>query len=1554
MNNVENTRMKTRRTFASIMITASVIVAIFICALLFSSRTLVQDAIVSYLQSSTLTDNNITVSFDSMDRGFFYRIHLNHVSVKYKDEYFLYSDASQISVGIFDAWKIYKGKMTSSEIEITFSGLQINVTDNLKPLFSSDSELASGAEQEVSESSSIEKIPGLMFRVLDGSISVDYSGYEASMPSFKGYVQLGQGFEYKAVNFSSDEVSASLPEGEGEHEISLSGVRFAGTNEHTGLYADSLNSSVYGSCERLALTIDPTEKSSVFDLVVNANNIETGIFGYNSTVLKFSSAITLDIKNISGDAIAYYNGITVENEDLFISSESGNLTLAGYGTDELTLDSSFSGFVFTSGNYNINSSSVSLTADYLSEIENVFVSVISDGISATFTEEIAILSSISLTNLFAAVSYTDKGLVSINAESLVSGFSSDKDVGDFSGIVNGNISFNYNELAGLLNNEEAVAEDYLQVIDASEVRVRDFSAASIGTDNNASIRLTDEKLLLFSLSSSESLNAEVELNLFKNSAQLRLDLSEFLPEKYSSLLERFFPSVLNFMDESTSIDGSVSTSLVFSDDLIESVPTGRISLNVASRHAKFGSRDVNFAVSLEADNDGENINVSSLAVTAFGLRLSFAGSIDSANFYPQGKLILQDTSDGQVLGGFDFDRVMDNSSYNYRAYVSRFDDLEILGSAVKDDETSLINADGVLTSLHYTMALDISIDPEDLFLSVNGEYLDFYLDYDGGSEIIVNGAFKDLKLYLSDSISVFVNADLEGGIDFVTREFEISTKEVYVEVSDILNVGFDMSITDKSFVMSKLRIGRRNKAFDFDGAIDFSFENVTDFLEFDTSHLTGIVNLYIPGTDNKIVCSMTDNRYSADVKLSLTEDMDFTLNLLGSRGAGFYAGASVGDIVFDARLKDKLLRLYNMSGNIGSFSVKAFDMVLDFTDRSISGYTTIENVKNNVEGIIYQGATIDMEARIDSLVIGALSFAGFDVEADFKLGIRDAYLGDGFIIPDTEIDVSYSSNRINVSGDMLSGYYDIEGKSFECNLAPEFLLSFNAKGSLGEQVEIFISNISVPVAMMNQFINTPFSHVLSGTLNGEVLVTGPVKDVSFYGLLTAQKMELDIFYFPDQVYTLSNFNVIIYDHDISVAPTPVAGHNTKTGQFFKGTLTLDIGLSSLALESLECVIDTPEDEMYFWFPSIIRSDRELFVGGDVKGEITLWVRQGVFGIDLDILANDFIVDFELPQMPDWFYEYTVYCSINLNMRTGSNFEFFYPTRDNSFINFNLSENQTVDLYYDSVAKKINLNGVLEFKSGRISYLNNDFIITEGSLGLTSSNEKYTSGGLDLDLSLRARLKEYVDGQKYEIYLILQDADLSNITPRFESTPTLSENEIVNILGQSIIPADTTEVSASSIASVAVVATDAFRNLGLLESNENFSIVKAVRESLGLDVFSIRSNILGNIIAQALPGESSNTRTLSLVSRYLDGTSVYVGKYINDTSFARMTMLLKSAGKNSSSSGHFLTEDLNLDMEFSLDWENPIGSFSVFTSPEELSIFNILDTIGFSFTKRITF
>ena len=106
----------------------------------------------------------------------------------------------------------------------------------------------------------------------------------------------------------------------------------------------------------------------------------------------------------------------------------------------------------------------------------------------------------------------------------------------------------------------------------------------------------------------------------------------------------------------------------------------------------------------------------------------------------------------------------------------------------------------------------------------------------------------------------------------------------------------------------------------------------------------------------------------------------------------------------------------------------------------------------------------------------------------------------------------------------------------------------------------------------------------------------------------------------------------------------------------------------------------------------------------------------------------------------------------------------------------------------------------------------------------------------------------------------------------------------------------------------------------------------------------------NILFDALPG-SSLSSNFSPLARYLNNTSIFMGKYIGKEYFLKALVHLSATDK-SKIIRSFIAPDLAIDLELSLEWSNPLGTLSFFTQPNELSIYNIFDTIGFSVTRRI--
>ncbi|MFA7018588.1 MAG: translocation/assembly module TamB domain-containing protein [Sphaerochaetaceae bacterium] len=307
----------------------------------------------------------------------------------------------------------------------------------------------------------------------------------------------------------------------------------------------------------------------------------------------------------------------------------------------------------------------------------------------------------------------------------------------------------------------------------------------------------------------------------------------------------------------------------------------------------------------------------------------------------------------------------------------------------------------------------------------------------------------------------------------------------------------------------------------------------------------------------------------------------------------------------------------------------------------------------------------------------------------------------------------------------------------------------------------------------------------------------------------------------------------------------------------------------------------------------------------------------------------------------------------MSIQTGKNVSFIYPNTESPILRATFADNQRITLVVQAPQMTTSIGGQLAFRSGEIYYVQKNFYITEGALKFPSIMTDLT-GELLPTLSLRARLREFEpDGSRVDIYLVLQDDNLLDLTPRFESIPIRSTNEILELLGQNIVTAGTGSDSGfTSVVAVASAATDVFSRLGLLQNTTiSLGFSSIVRDSLGLDVFTIRTNLLQNILFDALPGIAADT-SVSPLARYLDNTTMYIGKYVLDEFYLQGMFHFRrdSLGKGTS----FLAQDLRIDTELSIEWSNPLATFSLFTQPEELSVFDLFDTMGFSIIKRFEF
>ncbi|MBP5163177.1 MAG: hypothetical protein ILP16_09425, partial [Spirochaetales bacterium] len=1521
----------------------------------------------------------------------------NGISVKVSGDEILTVPSADISMTVFDVLKLALWK-SSSSVAVTLNDPRIHVDDStvgslIARMTDGTTEPSGEAvpselrEAQIQENTpAVEVVPaadapaassGSSKSILDSigvsatlrnlCVEAEYDGLHLVADGINATAQMGQGLVFNGADINLPEVTLSgrLPAGRTVTVRDIRGSVDSGLGIRMSIASASYSGiASFSDLSAIARISEKTINAAVYAQDAFANLNDMGI-GFDASVDGATFTVNYDIGKGTASAGAELDYLRGRYADASFSIGSFKISGVYDGSDAVTADISLESLKAASGQYSVDST----------------------GLGARLSLDLGDLGSLGeLTVSSAGFSGLEEmGLSDVRASALAVEYSYSQD--GLGVLLNGTLDARHeNDLAGNMHASVSVSAQTsdFRSLDFAYVDFNDIRLASL-SDADLSVRINTDR----SISASLSVNDDVSGSFgFKDGkAELSLFMTDLVLSDYKALYDRYMASA-GVISSSTSLNGSI----IMSSDVTESfgswassvlegdygssleakeifdvLDAGRISINTAARDIKVGERLLNGALTFEATVNRSIADISTLAVTAEGLRLSFDGSIDFEDMVPYGRLKLQNANDGSEYMSMLFEHEKGSKTYDYHMSSPVLVGTELKGT-VNWADTAEISSEAVFTSSYiegdFNFTAILELDP--LHLSIRGDKLDMDVKLNDGL-VSADGAIKDLTIIASESLRLTLDSTVNAYYSMDDSGFGVSFRDFSVQMGDGMRASLDLDLTDHSIFLENLAFENPERKVRFDGTLDYSFPKIGDLIRLDSTGLKGKVDIVSEDKVYSLLGSAVDNQIYMDFRVNGTDGaMKAAFSLLGERENAFHSRISLNwgkdygnSVILNAMYDDRTLTLYDSKGRMGSLNLDNIALIIDFADLLIDGSVDVKNEVLTTEGTYStQKGRVTVSARGESISDRLIQiFTGNDYNIDFNVGISDVTLEDGYELADLSIDMNLSNSGLRFSGNMVEGSYDPKENYIDINIDRELLFGFNARGYLGSDLDLLVSDIYFPLPILNQLMNSTMMKFTNGTIEGDVIIKGPASNPSFYGMAYCKSFEMTMFYLPDQMISVKNVALSLHDHELSLSRTLLSGYSESDGRYFYGDVSLDIVMQGLGIESFGIDININENTpIFYWMPMYIGTDFE--VKGDISGYIGFEFSGGTSKLTTDIKASSMLIDFRFDeQMPDWFYNQRNNLSMDMDVRltTGKDVEFYYPEKDNSFINFTLAEDRSVRVI--SEGGSFSTDGGISLKTGQVYYFHNDFIIKEGSLDLTQKKLSGSDSGIPIVLNLTAEITDYdSDGNKVVISMILQNATLDDLSPRFSSTPMKTENEILAMLGQSVMSSGALDqnLSLSSLATFAATATETLTRVGMLESNKNYSITGIVRNSLGLDIFSARSNILSNIIIDALPGELAGRGDISLLARYLDGTSLFAGKYIGLDWFIKIRLMLKadSHARLSSNVGNFLSKDLILDTEISLDWDTPMGTWSMFTNPRELSVFDILDTIGFSVTNQI--
>ena len=429
-----------------------------------------------------------------------------------------------------------------------------------------------------------------------------------------------------------------------------------------------------------------------------------------------------------------------------------------------------------------------------------------------------------------------------------------------------------------------------------------------------------------------------------------------------------------------------------------------------------------------------------------------------------------------------------------------------------------------------------------------------------------------------------------------------------------------------------------------------------------------------------------------------------------------------------------------------------------------------------------------------------------------------------------------------------------------------------------------------------------------GYVSAQVDIRGPLRDPEFFGSAKGVSLRVRVPQYVAQDIRPVPFTVAIDGNEMRFGPVPATvgkGAGTVTGVFrfdrwIPNVFTMDIVVPQ----------KTP---IPFGF------DITGFLAkGDVSGKLRLAMADMVLDVSGDLLANNTELGLNSDELSraqdmDIFALAPVPVTLDIKVSTGPTVEFLWPSSGFPILRANPDMGTLVHVTADSAARQFSLTSDVKIRGGEVFYFERNFYIRSGTLTFRENETRF-----DPRLTVRAEIRDRSDEGPVTIAMIVDNAPLLSFTARFESTPSLSQAEIVTLLGQSIIGGDMAEASGAVPRAVLSSTSDILAQFGVVRQLE-----RQIRNFLRLDMFSIRTQVLQNAVFSATGLRRDPVDRNDRVGNYFDNTTVFLGKYIGSDMFVQSMLSLRYDENNASSGGLTFEPDIGVELQtplFNIRWD----------------------------------
>ena len=415
----------------------------------------------------------------------------------------------------------------------------------------------------------------------------------------------------------------------------------------------------------------------------------------------------------------------------------------------------------------------------------------------------------------------------------------------------------------------------------------------------------------------------------------------------------------------------------------------------------------------------------------------------------------------------------------------------------------------------------------------------------------------------------------------------------------------------------------------------------------------------------------------------------------------------------------------------------------------------------------------------------------------------------------------------------------------------------------------------------------------NGIVTGSVRVAGPLADPGFYGVLRGTSVHITV---PDFIpEPIRPVPVTFQLSGSEMTFGPVAAYVGRGGGQASAWFRFERWIPSVF--NLDIRVP-PETAIPY---SLVLADAGLVADGLASGRLNLAMEDQVLLITGDLTAHNTEISLEGVVEgfePERIMRNTVLT--NISIRAGRRVEFFWPSFNFPILQATADMGSTIHITSDNISERFTLTGDVNLRTGEIFYLERNFYIREGTLFFNESEVSF-----DPMISARAEMRDIAEDGPVIISMVIDNSPLTSFIPRFESTPPLSPIEIFSLLGHNPQGGEASRNIAASAA---------------LDTLAQFTVIRRfqrrARDLLGLDMLSIRTQLIQNMVFQAAGAQPRDDAFIDRpyrVGNYFDNTTVFMGRYFGAAVFGQAMLSVRYDENRTTMGGLILEPEIGFEM-----------------------------------------